>query len=85
MSISEAIRGWFNQPILDALTNIQKEINKMATTQAQYDAILTQLGTVVTDEDSTIATALTAINPLAARPRFDSAGCRCARPAPRHA
>lgn len=39
----------------------------MATTQAQYDAILTQLGTVVTDEDSVIQTALTAISALLAK------------------
>lgn len=39
----------------------------MVTSQAQFDAILTQLGTVVTDEDSVIATALTAISALLAK------------------
>lgn len=34
----------------------------MATNQQQFDAILTQLGTTVTNEDSTIATSLTAIS-----------------------
>lgn len=39
----------------------------MATSQAQYDALLTQLGTVVTNEDSVILTALTAISGLLAK------------------
>ena len=39
----------------------------MATSQTQFDAILTQLGTVVTNEDSVIATALTDISTLLAK------------------
>ena len=34
----------------------------MAVSQSQFDTILTQLGTVVTNEDSVIATGLTAIS-----------------------
>ena len=62
-----SIKEWFLRDIDSQLKEILKEIKKMATTQAQYDAILTQLASVVTDEDSTIATALTTIDALLAQ------------------
>lgn len=67
MSISETFREWLLQPALDALTKLQTEVIKMATTQDQYDALLTQLGQVVTNEDSVIATALTGISAAIAK------------------
>ena len=62
MGISETFRDWILSPVMAKLTNIQEALNKMAITQAQFDALLTQLGTVVTGEDSALATALTAIS-----------------------
>jgi hypothetical protein len=67
MSLSDNFRDWLLLPIMAKLNEIEKEIQTMATTQAQFDAILTQLGDVVTAEDSTINTALTAISALLAK------------------
>jgi hypothetical protein len=66
-AISEAFRDWFLQPITDKINDLQKEIKKMSTSQTQFDALLTQLGQVVTDEDSVISTALSAISALLAK------------------
>lgn len=71
MSISEAIRNWFLDPVLDKLTKMEAQ---MASTQTDLDNALTALGTVlanvqtlVTSEDSGIAAIIAAVNALIAK------------------
>lgn len=64
MSISEAIRGWLLQPILDQLKEIQKT---MAQDQAALDVAIKALGDVITSEDAGIAALITAVNTLVAK------------------
>jgi len=61
------IREWMGQPILDALNDIKKEIQTMATSVAQFDTLLAQLGTTITGEDATITQALTASDAVIAK------------------
>lgn len=52
MSISEAIRMWLLQPVLNELKEIK---NNMATDQATLDAAIKSLGDLIASEDTGLA------------------------------
>ena len=67
MGISEMFRTWLLGPVLTQLTNLQQEIQTMATSVAQFDTLLAQLGTTITAEDATITSTLTAADAVIAK------------------
>lgn len=45
MALSDIVLGWFFSPIIAKLNEIQEAVNKMATTQQQFDTDFATLGT----------------------------------------
>ena len=48
MSLTEAIRDWILYPVMVKLNELQKEIHKMAESEAQFDVDLAALGSTLT-------------------------------------
>lgn len=64
MSISEAIRMWLLQPVLNELKEIK---NNMATDQATLDAAIKSLGDLIASEDTGLAALQAEVTALIAK------------------